>query len=334
MAVEGGRVVLEGTGLPSGPESVPRVTVGGTPARVVRSTPTAIAIVVASGTPGGAQPLAIHGLNGGDQFLEVGTPMVTGLHQVDNPIFDDEGRLYVTFSGARGQQAPVSIFRVTRAGAREPFVTSLTNPTSMARDAAGRLYVSSRFDGIVYRVDEAGQAEVFASDLGVACGLAMDRHDNLYVGDRSGTVFRVSPTGAAEAFATLPPSVAAFHLAYAPDDSLFATGPTLSSQDDVYRITPDGEVQSFHKGFGRPQGLALDRHGALFVVEALAGRSGLYRFAEASAAKGAARREHQRPPAPELVVSGPDLIGVAFDPRGAIAVCTSDTVYRFGTTPA
>src|SRR5581483_4263312 len=100
----------------------------------------------------------------------------------------------------------------------------------------------------------------------------------LFVGDRSGTIFRVDPAGRATTFATLPSSVAAFHLAMGPDGALYVTGPTLSSYDALYRIDHDGVVTTTYTGFGRPQGLAFDRHGTLFVVEALAGSSGVYRF--------------------------------------------------------
>ena len=66
--------------------------------------------------------------------------------------------------------------------------------------------------------------------------------------------------------------------------------------------------------FGRPQGLAMDRGGTLFVVEALAGSSGLYKLRPGSA--------------PELVLSGPGLVGVAFDAAGHIVVASNDTAYR------
>jgi sugar lactone lactonase YvrE len=136
----------------------------------------------------------------------------------------------------------------------------------------------------------------------------------LYVGDRSGTIFEVSRGGRARTVATLPPSVAAFHLARA-DDALYVSAPTLSAQDVIYRVTFDGQVSVFQRGFGRPQGLAVAPDGTLFVVEALAGVSGLYRVTADAA--------------PELVVSGPRLVGIAFDPRGGVVVCSADTAYRF-----
>jgi sugar lactone lactonase YvrE len=176
------------------------------------------------------------------------------------------------------------------------------------------LFVSSRFEGTVYRVADDGSTEPFANDLGVACGLAFAEDGTLFVGDRSGTIFAVDHHGRATTFASLPASVAAFHLAFGPDRALYVTGPTLSSYDSLYRIDGSGKVTATYSGFGRPQGLAFDASGSLFVVEALAGMSGVYRLRDSGP--------------PELVLSGPGLVGLAFDPHGGLVVCSNDTAYR------
>ena len=183
----------------------------------------------------------------------------------------------MTFSGSRGQEAPVSIYVVRRDGSREPFVVGLPNPTSMAVDPRGRLHVSSRFDGSVHLVAGDGSVTTVATDLGVACGIAFNRDGELFVGDRSGSVLRVSE-GRATVFATIPSSVAAFHLAFGPDGWLYVTAPTLSSRDAVYRVSPEGILETFCDGLGRPQGLAFDSDGHLYVVDALAGSSAAYRI--------------------------------------------------------
>ena len=59
-----------------------------------------------------------------------------------------------------------------------------------------------------------------------------------------------------------------------------------------------------YSGFGRPQGIAFDSQGALYVVEALAGSNGLYRVRPDGSA--------------ELIVAGQSLVGVAFDPTGGL----------------
>ena len=314
-AIEGGRVDIEGTAFPVGNEFLPEVRVGGQRARVVFASGTRLGVIVPAGLDGGRAAVQVAPFDGAPMgVVEIAAPFATGLHQVDNPVFDRDGNLYVTYSGTRGQQVPVSIFRVRPNGTRETFSSGIVNPTSMAVDPSGQLFVSSRFEGTVYRVMEDGSTEAFAHDLGVACGLAFAPDGMLFVGDRSGTIFRVDPSGHATTFATLPASVAAFHLAIGPDRALYVTGPTLSSYDPLYRIEPDGSIATVYARFGRPQGLAFDSSGSLFVVEALAGSSGLYRAAPGKD--------------PELVLAGPALIGVAFDPHGNIVVASNETAYR------
>lgn len=317
-AIEGGRISLHGSQLLPEHGSLPEVQVAGTPARVVFASSSTVSILVPNGiAQHGALPVRISSVTGETAFVQVARTLATGLHQVDSPATDREANLYFTFSGTRGQQVPVSIFRVRPNGTRETFATGIVNPTSMAVDAEGRLYVSSRFESTVYRLDRDGQASVFASDLGVACGLAFASDGSLFVGDRSGTIFKVDAEGHAQPFATVPASVAAFHLAFAPGDVLFVSAPTLSTYDSLFRVDPDGTVTALPYRFGRPQGLAVDAHGTLYVIEALAGASGLYRIP--SATEGGE---------PELFLAAPNLVGVTFTVDGGLVVCSNETAYR------
>jgi hypothetical protein len=313
-AVEGGRVTIAGSDFVVDPV-LPHVLIGGLPARLSSASASALTAIVPAGLDGGRTPVRVEDAPGETAYVEIGAPLATGLHQVDSPAFDSEGNLYVTFSGSRGQQGPVAIFVVRRDGSREPFVSDLANPTSLAFDREGRLHVSSRFEGTVHRVDRHGGATVVAADLGVAFGIAFSPDGTLHVGDRSGTIFRVRD-GRPVPFATLPPSVAAFHLAFGPDGWLYVTAPTLGARDKVYRVSPAGAVEVFFSGFGRPQGLAFDQRGDLHVVDALAGASGVYRL------------KIDQAPQPEQLVAGGSLVGLAFDPLGGVVLASSDTVFR------
>jgi len=316
-AVEGGRVTLDVVDLAASLSRMPKVTIGPATVTSVFASPHEVKFVIPPGLGGGLTDVRLPDEpQAGSVALDVGRPVAAGLHQVDSPAIDREGNVYLTYSGSRGLQTAVSVYRVRPDGVREAFVTGITNPTSMAFDHAGRLHVSSRFDGTVLRVDAQGVAQVIASDLGVACGIAFDADGAMFIGDRSGTIFRMGPSGGMSAFASLPPSVAAFHLAYAPDGALYATAPTLATRDPVYRIDRHGRIEVLYDGFGRPQGLAVDAKGDLYVADALANRSGIYRL--------------RRGKPPELVVAGPSLIGLAFDPRGrGMVVTSSDSAYRF-----
>ena len=119
----------------------------------------------------------------------------------------------------------------------------------------------------------------------------------------------------AEIFASVPSSVAAFHLAMSPDQMLYVSAPTLASYDTVRRIDASGKVEALDVLFGRPQGIAFDNNGVLHVVEALAGASGVYAL---------------RPGQPrELIVAGNGLVGLAFGTGGRMVVASNESVYDF-----
>ncbi|HTI44533.1 MAG TPA: IPT/TIG domain-containing protein [Vicinamibacterales bacterium] len=309
-AVGRGRVTINGSGFDIGDAS--EVMLRDIPARISFASSKRIVITIPDEIEGGHVPVRLGDTTVGE--LSIGSIWATGLHQVDNPVFDRDGNLFVTYSGSRGQEAPVSIFRVTSTGTREPFVSGVVNATSMAIGPDGKLYVSSRFEGAVYRVALDGTPEQVASDLGVACGIAFDEDGSMFVGDRSGTIFRVRD-GRATAFATLPASVAAFHLAMSPDGELHVTAPTLGTYDPIYKIDKHGLVTAIASSLGRPQGLAFGSDRKLYVVDALAGSSGLHRL------------ETDGTFTP--IVAGGALVGVAFGPNGELIVASNETVYRF-----
>ena len=314
-AIPGGRVAIEAGARPFIVDPFPRVRIGADDARVLSASSRRLVAVVPETAPGGSTPVVVGDADEAVATVDIGTRLANELHQVDGPAFDRDGNLYATNSGTRGQTVPVSIFRVRLDGTREPVASGIVNATSLAFDPFGELCVTSRFDGTVYRVKRDGTIEKVASDLGIACGLAFLPDGTMYVGDRTGTLFRVNAAGHVLPFATLPPSIAAFHVAIGPDESVFVSGPTLSSRDVVSRVDRRGKVSVFADGFGRPQGLAVDQDGTLHVTEALAGVSGIYRV------HGGGRRE--------LVVAGEGLIGLAFHPARGVAVASGDAVYLF-----
>jgi sugar lactone lactonase YvrE len=314
-AIPGGRVAIEAGSAPFTIEPIPLVRFGDADARLSSASSRRLVAIVPPSADGGMTSITIGDDDHPVASVEIGRRLAGDLHQVDSPAFDGDGNLYVTNSGARGESVSVSIFRVRPDGSREDVASGIVNATSLAFDPSGELCVTSRFDGAVYRVKRDGTFERIASDLGVACGLAFSPDGTMYVGDRTGTLFRVNAAGRVIPFATLPPSVAAFHLAIGPDESVYVAGPTLSSSDVIFRVDRRGEVSVFADGFGRPQGLAIDANGTLHVAEALAGASGIYRI----------RRGGRR----ELVVAGDGLIGLAFHPARGAAVASSDAVHVF-----
>ena len=166
----------------------------------------------------------------------------------------------------------------------------------------------------MYQVSPSGNASTYVEGMGVATGIVFDREDNLYVGDRSGTIFKISRDRQIYVFATVERSISAYHLAMGPDGFLYVTGPTTSSYDVVHRISPDGEVTVFYRGLGRPQGMAFDVDGNLYVAGSLGGRRGVIRITPDAKA--------------ELFLSGPSIVGVAFMAPKSMILATNNALFR------
>jgi sugar lactone lactonase YvrE len=316
-ALPGGEVTIEFSGMELRESSQPEVHFGEFGGQVTLASNDHIIVKVPeSSAETGTHELVVHsnGRKSRPFPYEVGRKLAGNVHPVANPAIDSEGNIYVTYSGRRGQKAPVSIYKVTPKGAVTPFATEIMNPTGLAFSMTGDLFVSSRFEGNVYAIDPAGRTRTFIEGMGVATGIAFDRQGNLYVGDRSGNIFKINAEREVFVFATLEPSVAAYHLAFGFDDYLYVSGPTTSSFDCIHRISPSGVVDRFFTGLGRPQGLAFDIEGNLYAVASHRGRRGIFRFRD--------------PKKPELTVAGLSLVGLAFDYQENLVVADSASVYR------
>jgi hypothetical protein len=184
----------------------------------------------------------------------------------------------VTFSGSRGQKVPVSIFKIDTSYNVKPFLSDLMNATAIAFDREARCTFLRAMTRRSTKSRPNGTMSTYAEGMGIATGIAFDRDENLYVGDRSGTIFKIARDRQIFVFATLEPSVSAYHIAFGPEGDMFVTGPSTSSFDCVYKVDPHGTVSVFYRGLGRPQGLALDVEGNIYVAASLAGKRGIVKI--------------------------------------------------------
>jgi hypothetical protein len=312
LALTGGEVRIAGSGLRSQHWLRPRVQFGDVEGGVVISSDSFLVARVPEGATSGPVVVAADGRVSNAETIQVAVPIAESLHPVTNPALDAQGNIYVTFSGSRGQKVPVAVFKIDTNYTVKPMVADMMNATSIAFDRQGQMYVSSRHDGAVYRVAPNGNITTYAEGMGIATGIAFDRNQNLYVGDRSGTIFKIGRDQQVFVFATLEPSVSAYHLAFSPQGDLFVTGPTTSSFDAVHRIDPHGTVHTFFRGLGRPQGLAFDIAGNLYVAASLSGRRGIVKITPEGR--------------PNVEVSGNGLVGLAFAPGRSVILATTDAV--------
>ncbi|HEV2706087.1 MAG TPA: hypothetical protein VGV59_09190 [Pyrinomonadaceae bacterium] len=317
-AIAGGEVVVECIDFDATRVHLCKAYVNDERAWLTGAAPNRVLVVVPESAEGGESRLSLEtaaGWRTPPATLVTGRKLAEDLHLVANPAFDpDDGSLYVTRSGSRGQRMPVTIFRIDANGTLTGLHGEITNPTGIAFDSTGQMYVTSRLDGTVYRVSPFHEVVPFARNLGVATSIAFDRAGRMYVGDRTGTIHRINALGEPDVFALLEPSVSAYHMAFGADDQLYVTGPTVSSYDSVMRVDRDGRASVFYRGLGRPQGLAFDREGNLYVAASLRGRRGIVRITPDGADA-------------ELAVAGTNVVGLAFSAAGEMVVATNEAVY-------
>jgi sugar lactone lactonase YvrE len=314
-AIAGGELQIRGKNLAA--EGRPAVYVGNQNTHLIVAGDELIVARIPETAMVGELQVDSGGLKSDVFETHLGIQIADSLHPVANPAVDAEGNVFTTFSGSRGQKSPVSLYKVDTSLTCKPFVTDLMNPTGLAFDRGGLLYVSSRHDGVIYQITPTGNMSVYVEGMGVATGIAFDDEENLYVGDRSGTVFKISRSRQIYVFATLEPSIAAYHLAFGPEGYLYTTGPTTSSFDCVNRISRAGEVEVFYRGLGRPQGLAFDAAGRLYVAASYKGHRGIIRIDE--------RRNA------EYFLSGQGIVGLAFAPGNAMILATHNALFRVET---
>jgi len=312
-AIPGGEIVIHGSGFASRAHPRPVVHFGEVEAGLALASEHRLIARVPEGAGGGTVRVSSAANQSQPHPVSIGVQIADNLHPIANPAVDAYGNTYVTFSGNRGQRVPVSLYKITANYSVKPYITSLVNPSGLTLDRAGNLFVSCRNDGTIHRISPEGRAEQWIEGMGVATGIAFDRAENLYVGDRSGTIFKISPSREIFVFATIEPSLAAYHLAFHPNGDLYVTGPTTSSYDRVYRITQGGDVTTFFRGLGRPQGLAFDRDTNLYVAASYGGRRGIVRITPQGHA--------------DVVLSGSGLVGMALQPSGRAILATTGALF-------
>jgi len=311
--IEGGRISIEGSGFNPDESSNTHVTFGDKEGRVLLISKARLVAQIPEGATKGNLKVQIKSRESNLFDFHLGRKLSAEVNPVDNPIFDREGNLYVTYSGKRGETPPVSVYKISKDGTAVAYLSNIPNATSLAFDRDGNLYVSSRFEGIVYKATPQADVTVFAKELGTPTGLAMNREGFLFVGDRNGRILKISPEGEVRVYAEVPESMVAIHLAFDAEGNLLASSPGLSSYNQVFMIDAYGKIIPLYGGLGRPQGIAVDSQGSIYVCDAKAGDSCIVRINQQGEMK--------------TIVSGPVMIGLAFNRKGELAVTAPDAVY-------
>lgn len=317
LAIPGAEVSIECKGFHPETAGQHAVFMDGAACRVTAASSRRVLATIPDVIADGRSALHIEsaGLESEPFLITVGRLLVDDMHIVANPAVDPkDNSLVITRSGPRGQQFANTLYRLETDGYLDEMPVEIMNPTGIAFSRAGELYVTNRAEGRVCAIERGEEAIVYATGLGIATGIAFDAEGVMYIGDRSGTIYQIPEAALPIPFATLEPSVAAYHMAFGPDGRLYVTAPGLSSFDSVYAVDKTGEVTRYFRGLGRPQGVAFDSEGNLYVAACYQGKHGIVRIVPGGESA-------------ELFVAGNNVVGLCFTRNGEMVIATNDSVY-------
>src|SRR5512138_3460326 len=210
FGIPGGEIIIDCADLVFEDPATCAVLFAETHAPIVALGPRRILAIVPESRQGGLVEVRLQ--SGSDESppatFTVAKKLAGDLHPVANPAIDpDDGALFVTRSGSRGEELPTTLFRIDLSGEVAEYSGDITNPTGIAFGPDGQMFVTSRLDGVVYKITPFKEAIAFARNLGVATGIAFDSAGQMYVGDRTGTIFRVNGIGEEKAWVQMESSV-------------------------------------------------------------------------------------------------------------------------------
>ncbi len=147
----------------------------------------------------------------------------------------------------------------------------LNNPTALAFDHSGNLFVSDWDTGSIYKLTPKGEKSTFATTEIAAKMLACDQAGNLFAGvPLKHSIFKYEPGGARSDFAT---GITTYALAVDKAGNIYVG----DTENTIFKFTPGGAKSDFAKVTTSPRSFALDASGDLFVVESFSG--GISKFA-------------------------------------------------------
>lgn len=316
-AIPGGEIAVEGEGFRIDHAGADGCFIDGVRCRLVAASSTRLLAIIPEDIAVQQANITVEsdGATSPPFEIVIGKKLAGDMHFVANPAVDPtDNAIILTRSGSRGQHLPATLYRLEPDGYLEELPDPILNPTGIAFDREGQMFVTNRAQGEVYAVGRDGSSTVYATGLGIATGLCFGRDGAMYVGDRSGTIHRVKEFASAETFTVMEPSVAAYHMAFGPDGRLFVTAPGLASHDAVHVVDHEGYDEKFFRGLGRPQGLAFDDKGNLYVAACHQGRHGVVKITP-----DGSTATH--------FVAGNNVVGLCFTRNGEMIVATNDSVY-------
>lgn len=187
-------------------------------------------------------------------------PFAAGPGRAVGPLtVDPAGYVYGGYQDFTVKRVPPS------GGTPQAFIGYAANPSGLASDPQGNIYVSEHeTDLVAVYSATAGFIKYITSGIAGPVGLAW-RDGSLYVANRfSKNVVRIDSLG--NSSVVFRSNVPLHSLCFDAEGNLFMSTTGLEPASKVYVLTPSGTVSILAHDFNSPVGLAIDSSGSLYVA--------------------------------------------------------------------
>jgi streptogramin lyase len=223
-----------------------------------------------SGNPNGSRITRVTAAGNASVLVAPGTISAAAAIAVDAA-----GNVYVADGNGAGLNNSVplnKVWKITPDGTPSTFIASVSDPTGLAFDAQGNLYVASYGSNAIYKYDSTGAllGTVASGFTAQPYGITLDAQGNVYVAGFGQSVhgtriFKATPSGAISTFANAGIEEP-YDVAFAPNGALWAS---YYDGLKLVRVDPDGGVATYPGGWtadDADNGLAFDSKGSLYFV--------------------------------------------------------------------
>lgn len=230
------------------------------------------AVVIADGSGNTLSSVLLYGTGTGPLPVYASAASATlqgGYVYVQGAAVDSAGNVYVVDESG-GPNYSGTVYKIAPGGAQTLVTSSISNPSGIAIDGAGNLYISSAYPGGVYEIAPSGtvsQIPALSSYLYLQ-QIALDGQGNLYVAaGYPSSVLKYSPSGQVTQLGTgtqYPEGIAV--------DTAGNVYVGDCGSSSVYRITPSGATIGLVSGiYNCPASLAIDPAGNLYIGQQYGG---------------------------------------------------------------
>lgn len=244
---------------------------------------------------------------------------------VDNPIIDNEGRLFTTYYPDTALDEK-DVERNLIVVLPNPFDSNIKNEKLYLNNVdIISMYITN--DNDIFLLDNIKKAilkynhytdysvEKINPVIGIPSGLVVDSKKNIYYGNNNGEIYKVEKEKKQSLFIKLPASSSRYYMTIDKSDNIYLSNPNHIYSSKIYKISPEGDIKVIYSTNSILAGINLDNNDNLFFIE---------NKRNVSFVKYIRKGNNF----PKTLASGHELVGLTFSSKNKLILASKNSIYE------